>query len=125
MIFLIITALLGAGSGYFLANNSMKGKTVNVEKMSNVSSIEKGLVVGSNDTKTFKDSAEGALEAGGIDNEGQYHLVRPGGPTQYVYLTSSVIDLSKFIGKKVKVWGETQKAQKAGWLMDVGRVEVL
>ena len=26
-------------------------------------------------------------------------------------------------GKKVKVYGETQKAIKEGWLMDVGRVE--
>jgi hypothetical protein len=25
----------------------------------------------------------------------------------------------------VKVWGETNKAQKAGWLMDVGRVQVV
>ena len=27
-------------------------------------------------------------------------------------------------GKKIKVWGQTQTAQYAGWLMDVGRVEV-
>jgi hypothetical protein len=25
----------------------------------------------------------------------------------------------------VKVWGETFKGQKAGWLMDVGRVKVM
>jgi hypothetical protein len=39
-------------------------------------------------------------------------------------MTSSVVDLSLVLDKKVKVWGETQAAQKAGWLMDVGRVEV-
>jgi len=33
--------------------------------------------------------------------------------------------LSKFVGKNIKVWGQTQSAQYAGWLMDVGRVEVL
>jgi hypothetical protein len=26
---------------------------------------------------------------------------------------------------QVKVWGETFKGQKAGWLMDVGRVQVI
>ena len=40
-------------------------------------------------------------------------------------MTSSVVDLSQFVDRKVKVWGSTQTAQVAGWLMDVGRVEVL
>jgi hypothetical protein len=26
---------------------------------------------------------------------------------------------------EVKIWGETFKGQQAGWLMDVGRVEVI
>jgi hypothetical protein len=42
-----------------------------------------------------------------------------------VYLTSSTVDLSPFVGKKVRVWGQTFTGQKAGWLMDVGLVEVL
>jgi hypothetical protein len=42
-----------------------------------------------------------------------------------VYLTSSLVDLSQFVKRKIKVWGETQKAKVAGWLMDVGKVEVL
>jgi len=36
-----------------------------------------------------------------------------------------VIDLESFTGKKVKVWGETISAQKAGWLMDVGKIQVI
>jgi len=36
-----------------------------------------------------------------------------------------VIDLEKFVGRKVKVWGQTFAAQKAGWLMDVGKLKVL
>ena len=40
-----------------------------------------------------------------------------------VALTSSVVDLSKYEGKKIKVHGETQKALKEGWLMDVGKVD--
>ncbi|MEK7079160.1 MAG: hypothetical protein AAB929_03750 [Patescibacteria group bacterium] len=75
--------------------------------------------------KIFKDKAEGILKEGGIDGEGNFHLERPGGLSQNVYLTSSTVDLSQYIGKKVRVHGETFSGQKAGWLMDVGSVEVL
>lgn len=81
--------------------------------------------VGSTDTKTFRDSTEGTLESGGLDGEGTHHLVRPGGESQTAYLTSSIIDLDQYVGKKVKIWGETFSAQKAGWLMDVGKIELL
>lgn len=77
------------------------------------------------DKKTFKDKAEGRLKEGGIDGEGSFHLERPGGPSQNVYLTSSTVDLVPYIGKKIRVWGETFKAEKAGWLMDVGYIELL
>ncbi len=86
--------------------------------------IQKGQTFGKND-EAYKDTAEGVLNEGGIDGEGQFHLTRPGGESQNVYITSSNIDLSQFIRTKIKVWGQTQKAQKAGWLMDVGKVEVL
>jgi hypothetical protein len=122
----VIVIIIGVGIGYMLA----KGKTKVVPSSStnqdqSGSTATKGTVVGSNDTSTFKDEAEGVLQKGGVNGEGQYHLVRPGGDSQSVYLTSSIIDLSQFVGKKVKVNGQTQKAKTAGWLMDVGRVEVL
>ncbi len=79
---------------------------------------------GIQDKKTFKDKAEGTLREGGIEGEGQFHLERPGGESQNVYLTSTTVDLSQYLGKKVIVWGETFTAEKAGWLMDVGLVEV-
>ncbi|MBI2431153.1 MAG: hypothetical protein HYV39_04005 [Candidatus Levybacteria bacterium] len=123
IIALIMIAIFGVGSGYLLAKNDTSVSSVGM--LDNDSSIEVGTVVGSSDTKTFRDSAEGVLEEGGIEGEGQYHLVRPGGDSQNVYLTSSVIDLSIFIQRKVKVWGETNAAKSAGWLMDVGKVEVL
>jgi hypothetical protein len=75
--------------------------------------------------KNFKDQAEGTLKEGGIDGEGNFHLERPGGESQNVYLTSSTVDLSLYVGKKVRVYGQTFAGQKAGWLMDVGLVEVL
>ena len=75
--------------------------------------------------KVLRDSAEGTLEGGGIDGEGTHKLIRPGGVSQTVYLTSSILDLEQYVGKKVKVWGEKFAAKKAGWLMDVGKVEVV
>lgn len=87
--------------------------------------VNAGDVFGVKDDKTFKDSAEGYLAAGGVDGEGSHSLLREGGVSQTVYLTSSVTDLDKLVGMKVKVWGETFKGQKAGWLMDVGRVQVV
>lgn len=118
----VIIAFLGVGTGFALSKIiSKEGGS----PLAGVGQTLKGKTFGSGDTKIFKDSAEGTLKEGGIEGEGQYHLVRPGGDSQNVYLTSSLVDLSQFINKKVKVWGETQKAQHAGWLMDVGKVEVL
>ena len=77
------------------------------------------------DESTFSDSAEGLLEEGGISGEGTHHLTREGGISQTVYLTSTVIDLESFAGKKVMVWGQTISAKKAGWLMDVGKIRVI
>ena len=124
---LVAVVILGILSGFVLSgsNTSVTSSSPESSNNSNSSSVSKGTVVGSNDTKTFKDKAEGTLREGGIQGEGAYHLERSGGESQNVYMTSSSVDLSKFVGKKIKVWGQTQKAQYAGWLMDVGRVEVL
>jgi hypothetical protein len=122
VIVFVIIAFFGVGTGFALSKITDKQGT---QLLPSVGPSLKGKTFGSNNTKTFKDSVEGTLKEGGIDGEGQYHLVRPGGDSQNVYLTSSLVDLSQFINKKIKVWGETQKAQSAGWLMDVGRVEVL
>ncbi|MDO8461071.1 MAG: hypothetical protein Q7S38_01370 [bacterium] len=122
---LLIVVLVGVSSGYLISRNMGGTNLGSTGEGVSGSSISKGIVVGSNDSKIFKDAAEGVLKKGGINGEGQYHLVRPGGDSQKVYLISSIVDLSKFLDRKIKVWGETQTAQTAGWLMDVGRVEVL
>ena len=75
--------------------------------------------------ETFSNNAKGYLEKGGIDGEGSHHLLRPGGPSQTLYMTSSVTDLDKFEGMEVEVWGETFTSEKAGWFMDVGRVQIV
>lgn len=118
-LFIVIAVLLGTVLGFGLAKIPKKNKTTNV------SSTKAEKTVGIADKKTFKDQAEGILKEGGIDGEGNFHLERPGGPSQNVYLTSTTVDLSQFIGKKVRVWGETFAGEKAGWLMDVGFVEIL
>lgn len=121
---LFVFVLLGIGSGFIIAKATV-GKAVTGNEIKTASQVEKGTTFGSNDTNVFKDIAEGVLKLGGIDGEGQYHLERTGGDSQNVYLTSSAVDLALVVDHKVKIWGQTQKAQHAGWLMDVGKVEVL
>lgn len=120
LFFLVGVLFFGGLLGFGLSKiNLITSKKV---KISNTTSKK---TVGIKDKKTFRDTAEGILREGGIDGEGNFHLERPGGSSQNVYLTSSTVDLSQFIGKRVKVWGETFAGQKAGWLMDVGLVEVI
>ena len=122
----IITLILGSSTGYILAKSSGLGSGGSKsDKDTNKRQTGKNVVVGSTDTKTFKDCAKGELvkNDGKITDEGSHKLVRDGGDSQTVYLTSSVVDLNQFVGKKLEVCGETFSAQKAGWLMDVGRVK--
>src|SRR3989344_6936368 len=121
LIFGLLIILAGVGSGWLLSGGGKNKGVSEVVPGAEQSQSEAGL----SDEATFRDNAEGILEEGGVNGEGTHHLVRDGGPTQYVYLTSTVIDLQSFSGKKVQVWGETISAQKAGWLMDVGRIKVL
>ncbi len=75
--------------------------------------------------QTFRDEAEGVKNEK-LDKyaQGTHKLIRPGGESQTAYLTSSVLDLDEYVGKKVKVFGETFGSSQVGWLMDVGKVEV-
>ncbi len=117
----IAVILLGVGTGWLVSGrrgSSFLG--VSTAPGAKTSPKEAGLA----DEKTFRDTATGTLEEGGVNGEGTHHLVRDGAG-QNVYLTSTVIDLQSFVGKKVQVWGETTAAKKAGWLMDVGKVKVV
>jgi hypothetical protein len=127
---------IGAGIGVGFLGNKLTSSPTEISSeesadqvisqvATDVASIKNGDVFGSQDADTFNDSAQGYLVAGGIDGEGSHRLERMGGISQTVYLTSSVTDLDKFVGMDVKVWGETNKGQKAGWLMDVGRVQIV
>ncbi len=117
-LFVAFFSIVGTITGFFLSR-------INQPKTNQIIETNNKKIVGVVDKKTFKDSAEGILREGGIDGEGNFHLERSGGESQNVYLTSSTVDLSEFIGKKVKVYGQTFAGEKAGWLMDVGYIEFL
>ncbi|MEI6690947.1 MAG: hypothetical protein WCL07_04335 [bacterium] len=131
-IFLVLLAVVGVTSGVIFAksrlansstNSGSEASTANLPQDPNA--LKVGTTYGSKDESNFPDQAEGVLVAGGVSGEGSHHLVRPGGVSQNVYLSSSVVDLDTVIGTKVQVWGQTMGAKKAGWLIDVGRLKVL
>lgn len=129
----VVVVLLGIGSGYGLYSvtaSNEKAATASNQGESGVTTPESGdavkvgTVYGTKEAEAFSDTAQGVMVDGGVEGEGTHRMLRPGGETQTVALTSSIVDLDTFVGHKVKVWGETFDAQRAGWFMDVGRVEV-
>lgn len=128
IIIFIVVAIAGFYSGAWLKLRS-SGKAISSE-FSKIQAdvpetgVKAGDVFGSADEKSFKDSATGVLDKGGFNGEGTHKLLRTGGVSQTVYLTSSTIDLDPLVGHQVTIWGETFKGQKVGWLMDVGRAKV-
>jgi hypothetical protein len=115
---LAIALALGLITGYVLASKS--------PTKSDVPLSEEAAKAPQQDNRTFRDFAEGTIKPKPNKNNDDYsegtHILERQGANP-VALTSSVVDLSKYEGKKVKVYGETQKAVKEGWLMDVGKVE--
>lgn len=127
-VILVVALILGVGSGYaafkMIVKPTSQSTTTMGTQIPTGGGLKVGDIFGAADAASFKDNAEGVLEKGGINGEGSHHLLRPGGKSQTVYLTSSVVDLDQVVGHKVKVWGQTFSARKAGWLMDVGRVQI-
>lgn len=121
-----VLAGLITGGGVFALTRTQTASTGQNQPIAQVptSSVKVGDVFGSS-SDAFSDNVTGYLEIGGLRGEGSHRLLRPGGDSQTVYLTSSITDLDQFAGMEVKIWGETFAGQQAGWLMDVGRIEVL
>ena len=115
-----LVVLVGIGTAWTISGRTTGGKSSAVVPGAKVSSTEAGVL----DPKVKYDTAQGILQEGGIGNEGTFHLVREGGPSKYVYLTSSMVDLRNFIDKKIEIWGQTLASKKAGWLMDVAKVKI-
>lgn len=116
----VVVVLAGIGAGYLFSGVG-KSSTLNPSNEIIVTKNEAGIA----DESKFSTTTDGVLEEGGIGGEGNYHLVRGSGPSQYAYLTSSAVDLEPFLGKKVQIWGETMSGKKAGWLIDVGKIKVM
>jgi hypothetical protein len=127
VILAVVIVLSGMGTGFALSQmRTVKGSSgpATDNTPSSTNQIKVGEVYGDKNPANAKDSAEGVLVKGGVSGEGTHHLIRPGGASQNVYLSSSVLDLDLFAGDKVQVKGETFQAQKVGWLIDVGQVTV-
>lgn len=112
--------ILGVLTAWMISSRMMGSASNAAAPGAKVTSTEAGML----DPNVNYGNATGTLKEGGIGNEGTHHLDRDGGPSQTVYLTSSVIDLESFVGKKVEIWGETISSKKAGWLMDVAKVKI-
>ena len=118
----VVCVLAGGATGYLLSDKkgSLGGSGKTVVQTGGAT----GKTFGVTNTKEYPDTAIGTIEKDGISGEGTQKLIRDGGPSQTACLLSSTLDLTDFIGKKVKVWGKTEAAKSCPWLMDVGRVEL-
>lgn len=129
---IIVTVLAGLTTGYFVARtrlqlpgSSLLAPSALTQNPEDAASVKVGDIFGSADKDSFSDSAIGIIQPGGVEGEGSHHLERGTDESQWVYLTSSVIDLDLFLTTEVELWGETFQGKKAGWLMDVGRIKVM
>lgn len=120
LLIVIVAILLGRFAAQLSAKNSSDMPQVTYTQNNSLLQSK----FGQKNEKLCPDKVEGTLKKGGVEGEGTHHLVRKGGSSQNVYLTSSTVDLSQVVNKKVKVWGKTYAAQTAGWLMDVCYLEV-
>lgn len=116
-----LVVLAGVITAWLLSSKMGSGSEDKAAPGVKVTSTEAGAL----DPKVKYDTATGVLQEGGINGEGTYHLARDGGVSKNVYLTSSVVNLSLFLGQNVQIWGETLASKKAGWLMDVAKIQVV
>lgn len=124
---LIVAIIIAAGvfSGLVFSSRGKSPKQASSATIQNDKNLPPDVQQSFN--QTFKDQAEGIIQKNDqFDKyaQGTHKLIRPGGDSQTAYLTSSVLDLNQYVGKKVKVFGETFGSSQVGWLMDVGKVEV-
>ena len=122
----VLSLIAGTGTGFILAKTGEKSSSGTITSVTPGNAPPKSA---QQDNQTFRDFAEGVIQNKPSPKPGQKDYSEGSVLLQRqcavpVALTSSVVDLSQYMGKKVKVYGETQKALEEGWLMDVGKVEV-
>ena len=126
--YLIVVLLVGLGIFTGLVVSSVQKTKAQDKQAKSIEEEELSPQQQESFAQTFRDEAEGTVEKNeDLDKyaQGTHKLLRPGGESQTAYLTSSVLDLDEYVGKKVKVFGETFGSSQVGWLMDVGKVEVV
>lgn len=135
VVILIVIASILTGFGLYKAfpqsksshsflSSSTNQQTVSTDSITSQDQLKVGEVYGSTED-VFKDEATGTVQAGGLNGEGTHTLIRDGGPSQSAALTSSTVDLSLFVGKKVEIKGQTNKSNKVSWLLDVGNIKIV
>jgi hypothetical protein len=117
-----LVVLSGVAIAWLISSKMMNGGVTSTKVVPGVKTAS--TQAGNLDPEVEYDTATGILQDGGLNGEGTYHLVREGGASKYVYLTSSTIDLSLFVNKNIEIWGQTLASKKVGWLMDVAKVQV-
>jgi len=117
-----LVVLSGVAIAWLISSKMMNGGVTSTKVVPGVKTTS--TQAGNLDPEVEYDTATGILQDGGLNGEGTYHLVREGGASKYVYLTSSTIDLSLFVNKNIEIWGQTLASKKVGWLMDVAKVQV-
>ena len=118
---------LGVATGWFLSGTKAGTSSNSSEKTSQSGETAKKSDAneeGQIDEAVKYQDAEGKLVEGGIKGEGTHHIERDNNPSRFVYLTSTAIDLDKYIDKKVQIWGETISSVNAPWLMDVVKIKI-
>jgi hypothetical protein len=121
-VLIMIVVAAGLGTGYMMAKPASGSPTAAPGVKTS------GNEIGIQDEKTFRDCAEGIIEtndARATKTEGSHKLIREGGPSKTLYMTSSVLALDEYQGKKVEVCGETLQSKKVAWFMDIGRLKLL
>lgn len=111
--------LLGSGLGLLVSRK----KSLKIEGASTEQLVKTDKQAGIKNCKG--DQATGTLEKTSGKEQGTHKLIREGGPSQTIYMVSSVIDLEEYVGKKMDICGDTQKLQGVSWFMDVTQVKIV
>ncbi|MFC1625038.1 hypothetical protein ACFL15_01535 [Patescibacteria group bacterium] len=119
---IILLVFGGVGTGWLLSGSKKGGSKGSIISPDSGADLKEA---GFADESMFSVSEEGMLEEEGIGGEGTHHLVRDDDPSHNIYLTSTVFDLQGYVGKKVRIWGDTMSSKEAGWLVDVGKIRQL
>ena len=125
--YFVVVVIVALGIGTGLVASSVQKTKAQDKQAKSIAEEELSPQQQESFAQTFRDEAEGIIEKNDdFDTyaQGPWKLIRTGGESQTAYLTSSVMDLDEYIGKKVKVYGETFGSGQVSWLMDVGKVEV-